>query len=200
MMVSWNMAEKAEFWSLLRSSRGDAAVLLATFGLTIFVDLMTGIAVGVVMGALLFLHRMAEAVEVDGDGTSLDDKADSDDPREHYDADAATDSDVVVFRINGAFFFGATARVLPVLDRIGAPPRVFILDFSDVPLIDTSAAHSLVGFVHKLKHSGTAVYFCAARPSVRRTLNKAGLKPPLVAFAATAADAKQADHAANKSS
>ncbi|HEX3440983.1 MAG TPA: SulP family inorganic anion transporter [Pseudolabrys sp.] len=200
MMVSWNMAEKAEFWSLLRNSRGDAAVLLATFGLTIFVDLMTGIAVGVVMGALLFLHRMAEAVEVDGDGTSLDDKADSADPREHYDADAATDRDVVVFRINGAFFFGATARVLPVLDRIGAPPRVFILDFSDVPLIDTSAAHSLVGFVHKLKRSGTAVYFSAARPSVRRMLNKAGLKPPVVAFAASAGDAKRADHPAKKSS
>jgi sulfate permease, SulP family len=189
MMVSWNMAEKAEFWSLLRNSRGDAAVLLATFGLTIFVDLMTGIAVGVVMGALLFLHRMAEAVEVDG--TSLDDKADSADPREHYDADAATDRDVVVFRINGAFFFGATARVLPVLDRIGAPPRIFILDFSDVPLIDTSAAHSLVGFVHKLNRSGTAVYFSAARPSVRRMLNKAGLKPPLVAFAASARDVKR---------
>ena len=59
-VVAWNMAEKEEFWSLLRTSRGDAAVLLATFLLTIFVDLMTGITVGVVMGALLFLHRMAE--------------------------------------------------------------------------------------------------------------------------------------------
>src|SRR5262249_40058593 len=64
-VVAWNMAEKEEFWSLLRSSRGDAIVLLSTFLLTIFVDLVTGIAVGVVLGALLFLHRMAEAVEVD---------------------------------------------------------------------------------------------------------------------------------------
>jgi sulfate permease, SulP family len=197
MMVSWNMAEKAEFWFLLRNSRGDAAVLLATFLLTIFVDLMTGIAVGVVMGALLFLHRMAEAVEVDGGG-ALDDVADDARPREHYDADAASDRDVVVFRINGAFFFGATARVLPVLDRIGAPPRVFILDFSDVPLIDTSAAHALIGVVHKLKRSGTAVYFSAARPSVRRTLTKAGLKPPLVAFAASAGAVRRG--LANKSS
>ncbi|MFZ0056807.1 MAG: SulP family inorganic anion transporter, partial [Pseudolabrys sp.] len=49
-VVAWNMAEKEEFWSLLRSSRGDAVVLLATFLLTIFVDLITGIAVGVVLG------------------------------------------------------------------------------------------------------------------------------------------------------
>jgi MFS superfamily sulfate permease-like transporter len=62
-VVAWNMAEKEEFWSLLRGSRGDAVVLLSTFLLTIFVDLVTAIAVGVVLGALLFLHRMAEAVE-----------------------------------------------------------------------------------------------------------------------------------------
>lgn len=190
-VVAWNMAEKEELWSLLRGPRGDAAVLLATFLLTIFVNLVTGIAVGVVMGALLFLHRMAESVEVDGGHMALDDLADNVRPREHYDADAAADQDVVVFRINGAFFFGATARVLPVLERIGAPPRIFVLDFTDVPLIDISAAHALLGVVHKLHRSGTVVYFSAARPSVRRALNKAGLKPPLVAFAASAAEVRR---------
>ena len=53
-IVAWNMAEKEEFWSLLRGSRGDAVVLLSTFLLTIFVDLVTAIAVGVVLGALAF--------------------------------------------------------------------------------------------------------------------------------------------------
>ena len=60
----------------MRGSRGDAVVLLSTFLLTIFVDLVTAIAVGVVLGALLFLHRMAEAVEVDGEPSTLDDVAD----------------------------------------------------------------------------------------------------------------------------
>jgi hypothetical protein len=46
-VVAWNMAEKEQFWPLLRSSGGDAVVLLSTFLLTIFVDLVTGIAVGV---------------------------------------------------------------------------------------------------------------------------------------------------------
>jgi SulP family sulfate permease len=190
-VVAWNMTEKEELWSLLRGPRGDAAVLLATFLLTIFVNLVTGIAAGVVMGALLFLHRMAEAVEIDGGHMTLDDVADDARPRGHYDAKAAADRDVLVFRINGAFFFGATARVLPVLDQIGAPPKVFVLDFSDVPLIDVSAAHALGGVVQKLRRSGTAVYFSAARPSVRRALNKAGLKPPLVAFAANATEARR---------
>ena len=187
-IVAWNMAEKEEFWSLLRTSRGDAAVLLATFLLTVFVNLITGIAVGVVMGALLFLHRMAEAVEIDG--ASLDDVADDALPRERYDPDRATDRDIMVFRISGAFFFGATARVLTVLERVGVPPRVLVLDFTDVPLIDTTAARSLVAFVKKIERAGTEIYFAAARPKVRHTLTQAGLKPPLVRYAASAAEVK----------
>ena len=103
-VVAWNMAEKEEFWSLLRSSRGDAVVLLSTFLLTIFVDLVTGIAVGVVLGAMLFLHRMAEAVEIDG-GRSLEDIADGAD-RQRYDPALATNRDVIFYRISGAFSSG----------------------------------------------------------------------------------------------
>ncbi|MGC2687284.1 MAG: sodium-independent anion transporter, partial [Pseudolabrys sp.] len=57
-----------------------------------------------------------------------------------YNTGQATNRDVM---ISGAFFFGATARVLGVLDRVGAP-RLLVLDFKDVPLIDTTAARSLV--------------------------------------------------------
>ena len=147
-------------------------MLLATFLLTIFVDLITGIAVGVVLGALLFLHRMAESVEIAGGQSSLEDVADDRDSRPHYDAQQATDRDVMVYHISGAFFFGAAARVLGVLERVGTPPRLLVLDFKDVPLIDTTAARSLVTFVNKVGRSGTSVVFAAARPTVRRTFDQ----------------------------
>jgi len=63
--VAWNMAEKYEFATLLRASRGDAVVLLATFLLTVFRDLTEGIVVGFAIGTLLFMHRMAYAVQVE---------------------------------------------------------------------------------------------------------------------------------------
>ncbi|MDP2411163.1 MAG: SulP family inorganic anion transporter [Pseudolabrys sp.] len=191
LVVAWTMAEKEEFWALLRSSRADAAVLMATFLLTIFVDLITGITVGVVMGALLFLHRMAEAVQIESGEPSLDDIADSDETLGRYDSRSATNRDLMVYRINGAFFFGATARVLTVLDRVGSLPRVFVIDFSGVPLIDSSAAHSLAAFVRKLHRSGTLIYFAAVRPRVRRVLKDAGLKAPDVKYAATVAAASR---------
>lgn len=189
-IVAWNMAEKEEFWGLLRSSWGDAIVLLATFLLTIFEDLTIAIAVGVTLGSFLFLHRMAEAVEVrTGRRMLAEDEADArGQDRTAYDP-LALGEDVLVYRIHGAFFFGATATVGATLDRIGRHPKVFILEFSDVPLVDTTAAMALHRFVEKLHQSGTRVYFVGASKSVRRALLIAGLRKPLVRYASTAEDA-----------
>ena len=182
-VVAWNMAEKREFASLVRSSGGDATVLLVTFGLTIFSDLVIAISAGVTLGAFLFLHRMAEAVEVDGGGRLLaDDEADATGPERVVYDPGALNGDALVYRISGAFFFGATSAVSAVLDRIGAHPKVFVLDFAAVPLVDSTAAKALEGFVHKLHHAGTVVYFSGARTSVRRTLLTAGLRRPLVRY------------------
>ncbi|MEZ5850080.1 MAG: SulP family inorganic anion transporter [Hyphomicrobiaceae bacterium] len=189
-IVAWNMAEKQEFLGLLRTSWGDALVLMATFLLTIFEDLTIAIGVGVTLGAFLFLHRMAEAVEVEtGRRVIASDEPDASGmARTSYDPHALN-GDVVVYRIAGAFFFGATSAVSSVLDRIGEHPKVFVLDFTEVPLVDSTAARALEVFTHKLRHSGTRVYFAGAGKSVRRTLLVAGLRKPLVRYATTAEDA-----------
>jgi SulP family sulfate permease len=186
-MVAWNMTEKDEFRSLLKSSRGDAVVLLATFGLTVFADLIIAIGVGVVLGSLLFMHRMAENVEVASELQSIrEDEADATDGRPAYDSNVATAQDVMVYRISGAFFFGATARVSQALERVGKFPRVFVLDFSEVPFIDSTAAHALESFVHKLQRAGTQVCFAGASPLVRRTLAASRLDEPEIRYVTSA--------------
>src|SRR5690606_30419733 len=105
---------------------------------------------------------------------------------------AAYGGDILVYRISGAFFFAATATVRGVLDRIGEHPKTFILDFSDVPLVDSTAAKSLEGFVKKLDRAGTKVFFTSARRGVRRTLLRAGLRTPLVIYAPSIEDAAEA--------
>jgi SulP family sulfate permease len=181
--VAWSMADKTEFALLLRNSRADALVLLATFLLTIFYDLLTGIGVGVVLGSFLFLHRMAETVEVEGDPQFVrDDASDSANGRPGY--QGRVPDDVMVYRISGAFFFGATARVNMILDRVVKPPRIFILDFSDVPFIDITAAAALESFVARLQKGGTKVYFAGVRPHVRRAFKLPGLRGRAVRYVA----------------
>jgi sulfate permease, SulP family len=121
-VVAWNMAEKHEFATLVRASWGDAVVLLATFLLVIFRDLTEGILVGFALSALLFLHRMAQVVAVESASPLVEeDKADSvnGNGRTPYDVGMATNQNVAVVRVSGAFFFGAAAAAGAALDRIG---------------------------------------------------------------------------------
>jgi SulP family sulfate permease len=191
-VVSWNMAEKDEFAALIKASPGDALVLLSTFLLTVFEDLTLGIAVGVTLGAFLFLHRMAEAVEIQGGGKLVDeDVADTENgDRQPYSGAEALDRDVVVYKISGAFFFGATSTVIATLDRMGQLPKAFVFDFSDVPLVDSTAAKGLEGFALKLHKSGTAFVIAGSRPFVRRTLIRAGLREPEVLYADSVEEAR----------
>lgn len=187
-VVAWNMAEKEEFTSLLKTSRGDALVLMSTFLLTVFADLTIAIATGVTLGAFLFLHRLAEAVEIEGGGHLISEDEADDMTNGQAPQQQNIGKDVIVYRISGAFFFGATATVSGVLDRIGERPKIFVLDFSDVPLVDSTAAKTLESFAEKLHHAGTEVVFVGARKSVRRALLTAGLRKPIVRYAATADD------------
>ncbi len=184
-VVAWGMADKAEFALLLRTSVADAVVLLSTFLLTVFVDLLTGIGVGVLLGSFLFMHRMAEAIDVQGGARFVrDDVSDEENGRPAYRGQIMP-ADVMVYRISGAFFFGATARVNIMLDRVVHPPRVFVLDFSDVPFIDITASAALERFVHRLHKAGTKVYFAGVRPNVRRAFGLPGLRGRSVHYVAS---------------
>ncbi len=129
--VAWRMAEKEEFWSLMRGSRGDAVVLLSTFLLTIFVDLITGIGVGVVFGALLFLHRMAEAVEVEGGPNFAgDDTADRSSDKAEIDAARTIGHEVMVYRHQRRVLFRRhRACIVDPGVLLAVHPKVFVLDF-----------------------------------------------------------------------
>jgi SulP family sulfate permease len=191
-VVAWNMAEKHEFKILLRASRGDAIVLLATFLLVVFRDLTEGILVGFGLGALLFLHRMAQAVAVDSPQAIVaGDVADSTngDRGGRYDPAIASDPDIVVHRISGAFFFGAAASVAAALDRIGAHPKAHIIDVSSVPILDSTAAITIEAFARKAARHGARIYVAGAQPAIRRVLLTHGVRPPLAAFQAGLSEA-----------
>ncbi len=191
--VAWNMVEKQAFASLLRSSRGDALVLLVTLALVVFRDLTEGIVVGFLLGAVLFIDRMGKAIAVEDIGpTGVADRADdANGDRAPYVPDAFADPDTVVYRISGAFFFGAAATVGSVLDRIADQRRNFIVDCSAVPFIDSTAANVLEGAAHKARRAGVLMAITGASKPVRRMLLTHGVRPPLVRFYASVENARE---------
>jgi SulP family sulfate permease len=190
-VVAWNMAEKRDFATLIRSSRGDATVLLATFLLTIFRDLTEGILVGFALGAVLFIHRMAEMTGIEADAPLVaDDRADSGNgDRVPYDPRLAADPDVLVYRITGAFFFGAASAVGTVLDSIADKRQAFVVDLAAVPFLDSSAANAMSRVATRAQRQGIRLYITGASPAVRRVLLTHGVSPPRAKFRETIARA-----------
>ncbi|MCJ7993114.1 STAS domain-containing protein [Rhizobium cremeum] len=169
-IVSWNMVERPAFAALLRSSLGDAVVLLVTFLLVVFRDLTEGIIVGFTLGALLFINRMSKSV------TIVPHEEETEHPLDNSDAST------VVYRIGGAFFFGAAATVGSVLDRIADRYQNFVLDCSAVSFMDSTAANVIAGTIRKAERAGVRVFIVGANPDFRRLLETHEVRSPQVDY------------------
>ncbi len=143
-VVSYQMSEWRTFRSELRSPRGDVAVLLATFLLTVLVDLTIAIEVGMVLAAFVFIRRMAGATAV-----------------RPFDLAMVGEGDmppgVDVYEISGPFFFGAAAEFKEAVSRIARRPKVMILRLGRVPVIDSTGLRVLADIVRRLRREGTLV-------------------------------------------
>ncbi len=180
MVVAWNMSEIHKIRHLMSAPVGDRVLLLLTLGLTVAVDLTVAIGVGVVLAAILFMHRMAENAGVDHPEAEEDPSA-----------RALLPPGVEVFTVRGPLFFGAAARISEVLDQIGQPPRVFILRMEDVPLVDATGVAALEDFVRRCKSSGTKVILSGLKAQPLDVMRRMGFgaDPGRVAFTPDFADA-----------
>ncbi|WEX75922.1 SulP family inorganic anion transporter [Sinorhizobium numidicum] len=175
-IVAWNMIEKPAFTALLRSSFGDAVVLLATFLIVVFRELTEGIVIGFALGAVLFIDRMAKSISI-GETKALVSARQENGEENPVVAD---DPDTVIYRISGIFFFGSAATVGTVLDRIADQRRNFVLDCSEVPFMDSTAANVIEGTLRKAERTGVRFIITGARQQVRRSLYQHDVRPPRV--------------------
>ncbi|MGE0113291.1 MAG: SulP family inorganic anion transporter [Steroidobacteraceae bacterium] len=173
-MVAWNMSEQERFRHLLRAPLGDRVVLLLTFALTVLVDLTVAIEVGVVLAAVLFMHRMAEAVAIQTHQSLIENDQDDFTRGKERSADprAQIPKDVQVLELHGPFFFGVASRLSEVLDRVGKSPRLFILQMNRVPLIDATGIGALKELLKRCERDRTRMILCELQPAVRETLEQ----------------------------
>ncbi len=169
-IVAYHMSEWRGFRTELSSPRSDVAVLLCTFGLTVFVDLTVAIGVGMVASAFLFMHRMAGVTNVE--------MVDLEDGEEEYDTDPNgirrrdVPKQVEIYEINGPFFFGAAEAFKDTLAQVGRKPKVLIIRMRNVPAIDSTGIHLLTDLVKRTRGDGTLVLIADLHAQPREALRK----------------------------
>ncbi len=91
-------------------------------------------------------------------------------------------SGILVYRLHGPYFFGAAARLGAALDQLAERPRALAVDFTDVPFIDGTGAHSFELLAQKMARKHEILYLIGTRPEVAKQLAAAGVAAPHVQF------------------
>ena len=155
-VVAYHMSEWRAFLGELRAPKSDGAVLLATFALTVLVDLTVAISVGMVLASFLFIRRMAAVTSVNVVTRELRDAALDEGDEQLVERRMIPDG-VEVYEINGPFFFGAATAFKDTLARVAGKPRVLIIRMRHVSALDSTGMHALTEVVHRTRRDGTAV-------------------------------------------
>ncbi len=165
--VAYNMSGWRGFLKQLKSSpRSDILVLLVTFALTVIFDLVVAIEVGVLLAAVLFMHKMSEVTQVEG----------------WKDADPENDPDSItlreipkhtlVYEISGPMFFATAGKILQISPKEGT--KVLVLRMRSVSAIDATGMHHLENLYEDCQKRGVQLIMSHVNEQPMRVLQKAG--------------------------
>ncbi len=169
-VVAWNMSEVRHFAKMVRRApRADVFILLVTFALTVFADLVVAVNIGVILATMQFLRRMATSVEV-REATELE-------LRQEFAHRGLTrlPPGVLVYMVDGPFFFGAVENFERILANTHTDPRVLVIRLRWVPFIDITGIQTLEEVVQDLHRRGVRVMLTGANPRVLGKLERAGI-------------------------
>ncbi len=174
LVVSYNMSEYHLFLKMFKSPKSDIAVLIATFLLTVLVDLTVAIQAGVVLAALLFMKRMADVTQVGYITSMMEDEEDTADQDPNAIRRFSVPKGVEVFEVNGPFFFGAADRFKHVLSLIVQRPKVLILRMRPVLSMDATGLRALEDVYEQTKKDGAVLILAGVHTQPMITMDKAG--------------------------
>lgn len=168
-VVAWNMSEARHFLKMItRAPPADVVILLVTFCLTVFVDLVVAVNIGVIIATLHFLRRMASSVEVQQQTAQ-------ELSQELASRGLTLPPGVLVYSVEGPFFFGAVENFERALASTHTDPRVLIIRLKWVPFMDITGLQTLEEVIRDLHRRKVRVMLTGANPRVDAKLKKAGL-------------------------
>ena len=168
-VVAWNMSEFPHVVRLLRGApKADVGILLLTFFLTVFVDLVVAVNVGVILAALFFMRRMADSVNVEQQVEVLPPCSSPDSPP------IPANTGIIIYSIEGPFFFGAAEKLERTLAHIQRPATTLILRMGNVPFVDATGIFAIEEIISDFRRHGATVLLVEVRANVRYKLERSG--------------------------
>ncbi|HEY5432925.1 MAG TPA: SulP family inorganic anion transporter [Coriobacteriia bacterium] len=172
-VVAYNMSQIGHIVrTAMRAPRTDVLVMFITLGLTVFTDLVLAVEVGIILAMLNFLRRMSSTVEVRP-------LAEAELAERTGNSDIAVPEGVLVYTVDGPFFFGAVDQFEQALLHTHTEPAALVISLARVPFIDLTGLASLVEVVGTLRKSGIRVALCHANAEVSERLTRAGIDAEL---------------------
>jgi SulP family sulfate permease len=169
-VVAWNMSELPHVFRVLRGApKADVGILLLTFFLTVFVDLVVAVNVGVIFAALLFMRRVADSVNVEQHIEELPDSGTPGSPA------IPENNGVLIYSIEGPFFFGAAEKLERSLEHIHRATTTLILRMGNVPFVDATGIFAIEEIITDFRRHGATVLLVEVRPNVRYKLERGGV-------------------------
>ncbi len=168
-VVCWNMSQRHHLRRVLRMPRADAGVMLVTLVLVVAVDIGVAITVGMVLAVGFFLHRLSLMTHVG----AVDPLKDPELQPARYQA-SDVPAGVVVYSIDGPFFFGAADQFQETIGEITGAPKVVVLRMRDVPFLDATGLNGLLLAVESLRARGVQVFVSAIQSQPLELLERSG--------------------------
>ena len=169
MVVAWNMSERKEFINILKIRNSDSAVLVVTFLLTVWQDLVFGVAAGILLAIITFIVRMSKSFRIKKDVSEsiVQSAAAAEEKKFHR--------SVSIYSVEGPLFFGSSNSLEDsILDK-GHPPKLLILLMNKVDYMDSSAEGSLMTIVNRVHQQNGKVMIVGLQQQPRELLHKTGL-------------------------
>jgi SulP family sulfate permease len=168
LVVAYNMGDWAEVPEILKLSKNDISVWLATFALTVFADLSVAVEVGMILAALLMIRKIARTTTV-----TEETEDDVEAARVHLMQDKSVPDYVTVFRIQGPFLFGGLDKLAAITDKLATLPPIVILRLLNMTALDGSGLGALEDLADALHATGRTLILCGAREQPAKLMDQA---------------------------
>lgn len=174
-VISWNMAEVGHIIEIFKGPVGDTLLMLVTFAVAILIDITVGVEIGILLAALFFMKRMADATNLTRKVLtgSLFENSEQKDPDALFKKEIP--EGVEVIQINGPLFFGAADVLSEALRYDRKDIKIIVLRMSHVPVIDMTGLRSLQLFYERCLEKEITLYLSGINQKVLLALQKIGL-------------------------